>query len=228
MRSKIRLQPILNLQEGRVIGYEALYQKQHTGRYPSAINLLKNVVDSCDMHLHSFQLFINMTTSDLLNDAFARDVLKMLNEYQIEYDRVVFEINEKTHPAVIDQSIDLLWTLRRNDIHIALDDFGLNCSLVNFSKNPPIDFIKIDQAFVQQSSCNERALRTIQHLVKISMDSDCETIAEGIESKEQLEIIRNTGISMGQGFLFSPKNSPSAFVQLDEFYNHLREQEAAA
>lgn len=224
MKSKIRLQPLVNLRNKNVFGYEALYQKQNNkDKYPSAVRILEEIYNSCSGE-KKFHIFINMTTQDLLSRKLVSKLAKLVKRDDID---IVFEINENTSPDLFEQSIPTLLAIKELGVKIALDDFGLNYSIVNFTKNIQFDFVKIDQSLVQQSVVNEHAMELLTALVNAANNTGSAVIAEGIETIEQLNCATKSGIKIGQGFLFSAQRE-SSFVPLDDFYRYLSESEAAA
>lgn len=224
MKSKIRLQPLISLDSNSIFGYEALYQKQNVKeKYPSAFNILEKIYDNCAGN-RDFRVFINMTARDLLSKQFEKKLSRFLKNNNIN---VVFEINENTNPKLFEQSIPMLVELQKLGVKIALDDFGVDYSIINFTKNIRFDFVKIDQSLVQQSVVNEHAMGLMCALVNIANNTGSEIIAEGIETAQQLKNVIKAGVKIGQGFLFSAQQS-SSFVSLDEFYHYLLENEVAA
>lgn len=225
MKSKIRLQPLMTLDDNSIFGYEALYQKQNSkDKYPSALNILEEIYNNCRGEQKKFHVFINMATRDLQSKLLAKKSAKLIRNNNID---VVFEINENTAPDLFEKSIPMLSELRNIGVKIALDDFGLDYSIVNFTKNIQFDFVKIDQSLVQQSVISGHAMGLMCALANIANNTGSKIIAEGIETEEQLNCVISAGINIGQGFLFSAKQT-SSFVSLNDFHHHLLEKGIAA
>lgn len=225
MKSKIRLQPLINLDNNGIFGYEALYQKQNSkDKYPSALSILEEIYNNCTEKQRNFHIFINMTTQDLQSKRLAKKMAKFMGNNNID---IVFEINENTTPELFEKSIPMLSELQNMGVKIALDDFGLDYSIVNFTKNIQFDFVKIDQSLVQQSVINGHAMDIMRAFANIANDAGSRIIAEGIETAKQLECVIGAGITIGQGFLFSTKQT-SSFISLNDFRRHLLEEVVAA
>lgn len=223
MKSKIRLQPLFNLGDMSNFGYEALCQKPNgRGSYPSAIRILGTILAECNSNV---RLFINLTLQDLRNKKFYDRFVSLTKHYNIDCGNIVFEVSEDTPPDVFDDAIPMLIALQNCGAKVALDDFGLSYSLVNFSKDFYFDFVKIDQAFVQQSS--DHVVGVMKHLIDVAKESGCTVIAEGIETYSQLSFSLTNGATIGQGFILAAKKNESSFIQLTEFGNYIKEYIAA-
>ncbi|MDR1551366.1 MAG: EAL domain-containing protein [Holosporaceae bacterium] len=202
MVDRIRLQPLIRLDDGTVFGYEALYRKEDASGYPSAVDVLESVAASCG-YKEGFQLFINMTVNDIVNPGFCRIFTKVLERWGVRGSNVVLEVSEKTHPDYLPLAQRTLSLLRRHDIKIALDDFGTEYSSLSFLKELPLDIVKIDKRFVQEAPSSKKSRALLRSCACICHDVRCDVIAEGIETEEQLDCVKNSGADIGQGFLFS-------------------------
>lgn len=226
MTSRIRLQPLVNLDDRSTFGYEALYRRASVqDKYPSAVQILKEISENGGCN-RSFDLFINMSMQDVVNKKFCESLVKVLESNSIDGRHIVFEINEDTPPDTFERAIPMLSVLRKYNVRIALDDFGLNYSIVNFTKNIKFDFVKIDQSLVQQAVISEHAKNTMMCLVNAANNAGCTIIAEGIETDKQLKCVIDAGIKIGQGFFFVARES--SFIQLDDFSSYLIESGIAA
>lgn len=226
MKSRIRLQPLVNLDNRSIFGYEALYRRPSVqDKYPSAVQILKKISENggCPQ---DFNLFINMSMQDIVNKKFCERLVKVLEDNRIDGRHVVFEVNEDTPPDTFEKAIPMLNSLRKYNVQVALDDFGLNYSIVNFAKNFKFDFVKIDQSLVQQAVVSEHAMNTMMCLVNAANNAGCTIVAEGIETEKQLACVIDAGIKIGQGFLFVARKS--SFIQLDDFSSFLIENGIAA
>lgn len=132
--------------------------------------------------------------------------------------RFCIEISEQQIVGDSSNLIEQIETLKRAGILIALDDvgFGSSCleSLIMLQPN----IVKIDMSIVQGATKNNRKLRDLQRLVKVVRSCDAIAIAEGIETKEELEIVKKEGIELGQGYLFS---KPTNVVSRDALNQEL-------
>jgi EAL domain-containing protein (putative c-di-GMP-specific phosphodiesterase class I) len=204
-----------------IFGYEVLYKKEHSSAYPSASNILESVISSCG-HRRNLQLFINMTVKDVVDDGFCRSFLHILKKTKVDGSNIVLEVSEKTHPDSLSSAKKTLSLLRHHNIKVALDDFGTEYSSLSFLKELPIDIVKIDKKFTQEAPSSKKSRALLKFCAQISHDIGCEVVAEGIETQDQLDCVKNSGADIGQGFLFTDplrnlRQKITPFIGLDEF-----------
>ena len=116
-----------------------------------------------------------------------------------------------SHEAVI---VDRLQALRTLGMQIALDDFGTGYSSLAYLRHYPIDVLKVDQSFVSWVTDDGVADGVAKAIISIGQSLSMHTVAEGVETRVQLEQLRALGCSFGQGYLFSVPLSGDAFVAL--------------
>ena len=219
MIEKIRLQPLVSLENEQVLGYEVLYKKEDSSKFPSASAILKSVYSECDF-VRDFQLFINMTEDDAIDPTFAKTFINTMYEVNAQGKNIVLEVSENTNPDFIEQAKQNLNTLRDHGIQIALDDFGTKYSTLTFMSEFPIDIVKIDQRFVEMAPFSEKARTLLKFVVQVSHDLGCKVVAEGIKNSAALKCVIDVGADVGQGFLFSTeKKKFSPFVYLRKQLN---------
>jgi EAL domain-containing protein (putative c-di-GMP-specific phosphodiesterase class I) len=204
-----------------VFGYEVLYRKGDAPSYPSASCMLDSVSSFCE-YKNNFQLFINMTEEDIVNENFCRSFLNIMEKKRIDGSNIVLEVSEDTHPDNLSLAQRTLNQLRSYDIKIALDDFGTKYSSILFLKELPIDIVKIDKRFVHEAPSSRKAQILLNFCAQVSHDIGCEVVAEGIETHDQLDCVKNANGDIGQGFLFTAPRSNSQksitpFIELCEF-----------
>lgn len=228
MNNKIRLQPLFTMDRTDIFGYEALYRKEQSPVYPSAVSILRDVLfTNDDKNDWNFKYFINMTNDDAINHGFVVQLLKLLEKIDIDPNRVVLELNEATDPSNLEQARKNLSILRSHGVQIALDDFGTYFSTLEFMSKLPLDIVKIDKQFVQKAPLSRRDMSLLKFSVEVSHDIGCLVVAEGIETKEQLDCSMDAGADIGQGFIFSvPTVSPNGcintpFISLADFSEYL-------
>jgi EAL domain-containing protein (putative c-di-GMP-specific phosphodiesterase class I) len=203
------------------VGFEALYRKKKFAEYPSASYILKNIMQECNEKNH-FQLFINLSMEDVTSENFSGDFLQAMDDTGIDGSNIVLELSECTHPDLLSNAKKSLTILRNNRVKIALDDFGSAYSNLHFMHELPLDIVKIDKKFIQQAPCGKKTRAMLKFCVELSHDIGCSVVAEGIETTEQLECVKELNADIGQGFLFntSPvetsKNTSAPFINICE------------
>lgn len=219
MIEKIRLQPLVSLNNEFVLGYEALYKKEVLAEFPSATAIAEVIFQNYDFESH---LYINMTPNDAIDPNFARNFLNMLDRMEISRKNIVLEVNENTNPEFIEHIKQNLILLRSHGVKIALDDFGTEYSTLSFLQELPVDIVKIDQKFVQMAPFSKKARSIMKFAIQVSHDLGCKVVAEGIETTTILDCVADAGADIGQGFIFSAvEQKPSPFVNFRELLSGL-------
>ena len=229
MNDKIRLQPLVSLDDGSIYGYEALCGKNMCDMsickdFPSAECVLRSVIADCK-NIGNFQLFINMTIDDACNKNFGKSFLNALEELGVDGGQIVLEVNENTPPEVLAQTKKSLSLLRMHNVKIALDDFGTQYSTLESMSEIPLDIIKIDKKFIQNAPYSRKNRFLLKFCVDMSHNIGCKVVAEGIETEDQLECVKAFNVDIGQGFFFLipsfEKQRVNPFINLNDFVEYV-------
>ena len=219
-------QPIIELEGGRLRGFEALLRWNHPDRGlipPSRFIPLAEEIglilplgrmmltEACrqlkrwhdlDPAWRDLTLATNLSLRQIYNPGLEDEIGALLEETGVDPASLYFEITENTlieHPK---QVIKVLTRLKRHGFGVAIDDFGTGYSSLAMLQDLPVDILKIDQVFV--SRMDERKGRQIvATIVSLGRALGHEVIAEGIETDEQAAELRRLRCALGQGFLFS-------------------------
>jgi EAL domain-containing protein (putative c-di-GMP-specific phosphodiesterase class I) len=147
-------------------------------------------------------------------------VLEALERSGLPADRLEIELTESALLHDSHHAIDLLTRLRALGVRIALDDFGTGFSSLAYLRRLPLDLLKIDRAFIADldhphAGTTARAIVSAIH--ELAQALGLHTVAEGIETAEQQQVLTELGCDLGQGFLFAqalPRDATQAFVEL--------------
>ncbi len=222
---KVFFQPVWRLSDGQIMGTEVLSRWQHPEWgmvmpdefipvaeecgfiHDLSLFVVKEVAkqikawDECDLNEISVAINLSPTQFRRLGEWLAQ-MHQILSDYAIAAHRIKLEITET---ALMGDTLKLMETLshvQASGIEISLDDFGTGFSSLSRISGMPLNFIKIDRSFVSQigrkGQCN-----VIEAIISMSHSMDCLVIAEGIETTEQLEYLKQLGCDFGQGFLCS-------------------------
>ena len=148
----------------------------------------------------SIRLAINVSQVQLHRDDFADQLLGLVREYGLTPERFELELTESTLGDP--QGEQQLQRLREQGFSISIDDFGTGYSNLAYLKKYPVDRLKIDRGFVQNLATSEDDAAIIRAIIAIADSMNFKVIAEGIETPEQLEILRDLGCHEAQGYLF--------------------------
>ena len=160
--------------------------------------------------------FNDVKAADVRRQDFVRDVRRIVEEIPIAPTELELEVTESM--LVDDEGLfDVrLRQLRGTGVRIAIDDFGTRYTSFNMLKHLPFNSMKIDRCFVNGIHRSENMRTLCQTIVAMAHSLTLQTVAEGIEDRDELEILRQMGCKAGQGFLFQ---SP---IPAEEFAKFLR------
>ena len=158
-------------------------------------------------------MYISVNISPL--DFFFVDVVeimtKLIDQYEIEPKKLRLEITENTMMYDAKRRIDTIDRLREMGFIVEMDDFGNGFSSLNMLKDMPIDVIKIDMAFLEETRDVSRAKQILESMIVLAKHLTIPVITEGVETQEQLEFLINMGCDMFQGYYFERA------IPIDEF-----------
>jgi EAL domain-containing protein (putative c-di-GMP-specific phosphodiesterase class I) len=173
---------------------------------------------------------VNASPSQILQPEFASRVLKVLAETGLSPTRLEIEITESTLLESSGTSSKVLKTLRGAGVRIALDDFGTGYSSLSYLIKLEVDRLKIDRAFVQHLTESSASCSIVQAIVTMAHAVGISVTAEGVETREQQEILTKIGCNNLQGYLLSrPASAAGLAKQLTpgELRSRLKNTEAA-
>lgn len=149
------------------------------------------------------RISINVSPKQLKHKEFLNSVKKIIKNSGIDPRDLDFEITESILVESEKKNIDILKQLQSMGISISLDDFGTGYSSLNYLRTLPVDNIKIDKSFVDDIGTNKNKEFIIDGLMVVAKNMKLSIIAEGVETKEQYEILRSKSCDLAQGYLFS-------------------------
>jgi diguanylate cyclase (GGDEF)-like protein len=171
-----------------------------------------------------FQSSINISALQLLESEFSTYVLKLLDQEGLENFCLTLELTESFLIEDLDQVLPRLNEFKHHGLQLSLDDFGTGYSSLNMLRLLPIDELKIDKSFVDVVLTDLSAHQMLQNIVSIGKNFNMDVVAEGIESKEQLDVLTKMGCDRFQGFYFAQPMDKEALVQfiLKKHGGHLK------
>jgi len=223
-------QPIISHAANRIIGAEALIRWQHPKRgllTPGYfIHLLEEtglvvsvgewvIQEACrqckkwqDAGYGSLYISANLSLKQM-NPALVADVRRALEISQLPAQYLNLEITESVLAENKEDILDILRELKKIGVKLSIDDFGTGYSSLSYIKHFPVDCLKIDRAFVHDVTRNREHAAIIRAITAMAGSLDIGLVAEGIETREELDFLLTTGCDAMQGYLFS-KPVPAA------------------
>jgi diguanylate cyclase (GGDEF)-like protein/PAS domain S-box-containing protein len=159
---------------------------------------------------------INLSGKTLTSEINFMELEQIIEHTSVNYDNVVFEITETANISDVDIVINHLNRLKALGIRIALDDFGTGYSSLNYLKKFPINIIKLDKSFIDPIKENGIDTLLIKNILTLAHDLEFEVVAEGIETREQLEFLKEHSCGAGQGYLLGRPAPEESILELLE------------
>ncbi len=215
---QVVFQPIVDLASGRLFAHEALLRCRHASppelfaraHAAGCVGRLGRLVREVAVPLGAGKpIFLNVHPGELSQPWLVRP-----DDPIFEHDHDVFlEITESVPLEHFDLCIQVLRELRaRGDVHLVVDDLGAGYSNLKSIADLEPRVVKLDRELVAGIHRSERQRRLVSGVVRLCRDLDADVVAEGIELREEYEILRDLGAQLGQGFLFARPGFPMPAV----------------
>ena len=146
---------------------------------------------------------VNFSLYEFYSANFLDTIINILDEYKVPSNLIEIEITEATSQANSFLSISIIKKLKERGIRVLMDDFGVGFSNLSNMKKIPFDAIKIDKSFIDDITYDEKAREIVRFLINLCKVNEMEVIAEGVDKKEQLELLRRFRCDTIQGFYYS-------------------------
>lgn len=153
---------------------------------------------------NGFQVAINISVKQMMHRDFLNDVKAIIQEAKISPRRLIFEITETVAVQNSELATQILSELNHLGVKTALDDFGTGYSSLSILKLLPIQQVKVDRMFiVEMEQEDNKSLVILQGIIDIAKNLGMSTVMEGVETSEQLDLLKNMGAQKIQGYLIS-------------------------
>ncbi len=242
-------QPLIDIQDGTLMGFEALLRWHHSeiGNIPPnkfipiaeesglIVPITVWILEQTTTQLAAWQkinpayrdliVSVNISGKHLSNDDLITDVQNALAISKINPNSLKLEITESTAMEDAEHTIDMLNRLKLLGIQLSIDDFGTGYSSLSYLHRLPFDTLKIDRSFVYSVGENGENSEILQTIISLAKNLKKKVIAEGIETESQLKLLQNLGCDYGQGYLLArPQTKDKAEQALYERKSWLPEK----
>ena len=157
---------------------------------------------------------VNLSRVDVFDPSLCDTLEGIVTEYGLSPADLNLEVTESAYTENADQLILVIERLRSRGFEIEMDDFGSGYSSLNMLSSMPIDVLKMDIAFIRNIERNERDFRLVELIVDIARYLKVPVVAEGVETENQLQLLKDAGCDMVQGYYFSRPLPPQEFEEL--------------
>ena len=160
------------------------------------------------------RLAVNLSARELAHPEFAAGLLRRLEAARLTGNDLSIEVTEHVLMQTSNSAVSSLVLLRAEGVQVCLDDFGTGLSALSHLQSFPLDFVKIDRKFVERVAVDGHASSIVAAIIDLGHAHGLSVVAEGVETAEQLAILRRLGCDRAQGYLFSPPVSSADFLDL--------------
>ena len=219
-------QPIVSLAAGQIVGFEALLRWQHPTRgllgpeefirVAEETGLIRdlgwwNLREACrqmtnwraDYHAYSqLTMSVNLSPKQFLQPNLAEDIGNLLRELDLPPQALKLELTESTVMGDPSAAIEMLQQIKSLGISLAIDDFGTGYSSLSYLHRFPLDTLKIDRSFISNIG-NGQDTEIARTILPMALNLHLDVVAEGVETIEQLVLLKKLQCKYGQGYYFS-------------------------
>jgi diguanylate cyclase (GGDEF)-like protein len=221
----LQYQPIIDLRTGAAIGVEALVRWEHSTRGLIQPNVFIPLAERAGViaeigewvlrqgcavaagwrmtSLPDLRISINVSARQLDDPSFADLVAVVLAETGLPASALTLEITESVLMKDPDRAFDLLRPLKAIGVRLAIDDFGTGFSSLASLQRLPADQLKIDKVFIDAIETSVEGAAIVRTVVELASTLNMQTVAEGIETRQQHTILRTLSCDLGQGYQFA-------------------------
>lgn len=221
----LHFQPQLNLLTNRLEGVEALVRWQHPEQgllSPAAflgdidaLNMNSEfdnyiLVKACEANARWYKQFkrrvaiaVNITAIEFQDPKLVANIQSLLLTYNIQPKYLELEITENVVMTDINTAMSTIVSLQNMGIKVSIDDFGTGYSSLAYLRRLPIDKIKIDRSFISEVAANDSDMTIVKSMIELSHGLGKRVLAEGVETIEQLNVLRNLGCDAVQGYFIN-------------------------
>ncbi|MBV1931165.1 MAG: EAL domain-containing protein [Porticoccaceae bacterium] len=238
----LHYQPQLELATGKLVGVEALLRwknaelgnvspgdfiplAEETGQIISIGSWVleeacRQATEWLAQGLPSLRVAVNLSGIQFRHGRFEEEVAEVLKKTGLSPELLELELTESIIMGEVEQNIAALCKLKSMGVMISIDDFGTGYSSLSYLRRFPIDSLKIDQSFIRSLETDLNNVAITNAIIAMGHSLGFVVVAEGIETKQQLEFLKTQGCEIGQGYLFSKpvpaEQIPDLFKQLSD------------
>ena len=232
---RVVYQPLFETASGRLYGAEALLRWDHPvlgqvspaefvplAEQTGSIGLLGDFVLSQSLAQlaqwrdafpeQPLRMGVNVSPHQLGDAAFAERALRLLAEHRLEPARLVVEITEHAFVSDLEPMAAVAAALRAAGVSVAVDDFGTGYASLRYLECIPTDVLKIDRSYVDALATSPGALALVRGVLALTRELGLRSIAEGVETEEQLALLRGLGCDAVQGYLLGRPEAPASLA----------------
>ena len=244
---KVYYQPKINIANGRLAGAEALCRWQHNGRMVSPgefIPVLEETMDICKLDFYMLdhvcqdirrwldegrnvvRVSVNLSRRHMMDIDLLQNIMEIIDSHNVPHQYIEIELTETTTDVEFRDLKRVVGGLQQAGVYTSVDDFGVGYSSLNLLREIPWNVLKVDRSFLPVEGDDADSARSVmfKYVVAMAKELGLSCIAEGVETQNQLDLLRENHCDLAQGFLFDEPLPVSAFEERLSGYRYTVEQ----
>jgi EAL domain-containing protein (putative c-di-GMP-specific phosphodiesterase class I)/FixJ family two-component response regulator len=235
----LHYQPQIEIATGKCLGIEALVRWQRPGyglvapdsfiEFAEELDLIDDLTwlivrrgmsemgDAMDQDGEPLSLSFNVSVLSLRHLTFPDNLTAIASEYGVSPEKLILEVTETGLIRDLSKTLAVLTRLRMRKVRLSIDDFGTGYAMMQQLRLIPANELKIDKSMVEHLDSESQRV-VVQKMIELSSALDMVSVAEGVETREQLEFLRAKGCDLAQGYLFSKPLPKPEFLAWFESY----------
>ena len=154
---------------------------------------------------------VNLSRLDVFDPELENIIEDLVKKNGLERNALKLEVTESAYTDNAEQLVVLIERLRKKGFEIEMDDFGTGYSSLNMLSSMPVDVLKMDKAFIQNLGTDEKDVHLVQLILDIAKTLNVPVVAEGVETEDQMKMLKELGCALVQGYFFSHPIPPDQF-----------------
>ncbi|MCR5614575.1 MAG: EAL domain-containing protein [Saccharofermentans sp.] len=176
-----------------------------------AVEFLENVTKETGSQV---MISCNVSVRHLMKNNFIEEIKRVLEQHNVSPSRIEIEITESIMIDSAEKALERIEELKAMGMKVAIDDFGTGYSSLSYLNNFPSDLLKIDKSFIDNMSLNDSSRQYVAMIISIGHTLDLKVISEGVESPDQVNVLKSIGCDYIQGFVWGKPMPPEEAGQL--------------
>jgi diguanylate cyclase (GGDEF)-like protein/PAS domain S-box-containing protein len=232
----LHYQPLVDIASGNMIGVEALVRWNHPqmglispdefiplaeetglilklGRWVLETGCNQNLVWRL-MGLNSLYISVNISSMQFFREDFLSSIQLILADTGLPSNSLTLQVTENSIMGNRQKIVSIMNSLKRMGINLSIDDFGMGFSSLNYLRTFPVDTLKIDRTFIKGIPNDVDSIAITRSIISLAKNLNLKVLAEGVETKEQLEFLVKHGCDLMQGFYYFPPSTPEEITKI--------------
>lgn len=173
--------------------------------YEMAVDFIAKVIAETGRHI---TISVNVSVRHLMKNNFIEEIRRVLEERNVSADHIEIEITESIMIDSAEKALERIEQLKAMGMKVAIDDFGTGYSSLSYLNSFPSDLLKIDKSFIDKMNLNDSSRQYVAMIISIGHTLDLKVISEGVESADQVDVLKDIGCDYIQGYVWGKPMPP--------------------